>query len=88
MAQHSEQEAAVTRRLVLAAHFDDAVMSCWRAITDGGDDVQVTVATVFAGPPPAGCTLGEWDRATGATDPESAWQNRVAEDARALSGTG
>ena len=88
MAQHSEEEAAVTRRLVLAAHFDDAVMSCWRAITDGGDDVQVTVATVFAGPPPAGCTLGEWDRATGATDPESAWQNRVAEDARALSGTG
>ena len=88
MAQHSEPEPGGTRRLVLAAHFDDAVMSCWRAITDGGSDVQVTVATVFAGSPPAGSELGDWDRAVGASDPQAAWQNRLAEDARALSGTG
>jgi len=48
----------ISNRVVMSPHFDDAVLSCWRAIAGGeGEGVQVTVVTVFGGAPPAGAAL-------------------------------
>jgi protein-L-isoaspartate O-methyltransferase len=74
------------RRLVLAAHFDDAILSCWAAIGGAADGVEVTVATVFAGAPPAGVELADWDRAAGAGTALEAWEVRRAEDKAVLVG--
>ena len=76
------------RRLVLSAHFDDAVLSCWAAITSMAGPALVTVATVFGGAPPEGAILVEWDRACGALDPRDVWLERCAEDRAALEPTG
>jgi hypothetical protein len=78
----------VGNRVVMSPHFDDAVLSCWCAITGGGEGVQVTVVTVFGGTPPAGVAVGDWDRAAGAADPQTGWRTRCAEDEAVLTAAG
>ncbi len=70
--------------LLLSPHWDDAVLDCWSLLTS---DRQVTVVNLFAGVPPPG-RLASWDAITGATDSAVRARERIAEDARALAGTG
>ena len=69
-------------RIVVSTHLDDAVLSCYGALSP-----STTVVTVFAGFPPAG-TLGAWDAAGGATDSRERVAERRAEDRRALALSG
>ena len=46
------------------------------------------MVTVFGGAPPAGAALGDWDRATGAADPQTGWRTRCAEDEAVLTTAG
>jgi LmbE family N-acetylglucosaminyl deacetylase len=69
----------VTDTVVVSAHLDDAVLSCYSALNP-----STTVLTVFAGYPPEG-TLGHWDAAGGATDSRERVRERRDEDRRALS---
>lgn len=80
--EHSERPAGGLRRLVLAPHLDDAVLSCWSAISDC--DAIVTVATLFAGAPPPGSPPGSWDRATNQLDPSLQVERRRIEDRAAM----
>jgi LmbE family N-acetylglucosaminyl deacetylase len=83
------------RVVVVSAHLDDAVMSCWSlldgALLDGARDVtgatNVTVVTVFTGGPEPGF-LGEWDSDSGAPDSATRMQQRRAEDVAALAVAG
>lgn len=61
--------------VVLSAHPDDAVFSCWNLL----EQPDVRVATVFTGEPPPGTPPPRWDRITRATMPD-----RLEEDRRAL----
>ncbi|MFN2556534.1 MAG: SAM-dependent methyltransferase [Nitriliruptorales bacterium] len=79
----SEPEEAVVRRLVISPHLDDAVLSCWAALSSG-DTLAVTVATVFAGVPSADTPASDWDRAGGFADAAAAVTARLAEDEAAL----
>ena len=69
----------MTDTVVVSAHLDDAVLSCYSALGP-----STTVVTVFAGYPPEG-TLGAWDAAGGATDSRERVKERREEDRRALS---
>jgi LmbE family N-acetylglucosaminyl deacetylase len=64
--------------VVVSAHLDDAVLSCYGVLAP-----SVTVVTALAGFPPAG-TLGAWDAAGGATDSRKRIAERRAEDVNAL----
>src|SRR4051794_22622949 len=67
------------KRIVVSPHLDDAVLSC------GGQlGPETTAVTVFAGAPPPGTPLPEWDRLTGASDPHAQVLLRRSEDAEAL----
>jgi LmbE family N-acetylglucosaminyl deacetylase len=68
--------------LLLSPHWDDAVLDCWSLLTDAERDL--TVVNVFAGMPQEG-TLTRWDAVTGARDSALRAQERMAEDAEALS---
>ncbi|WP_447978257.1 PIG-L deacetylase family protein [Candidatus Nitrospira bockiana] len=67
--------------LVISPHCDDAVFSCgrWLAAMPGA-----LVATLFAGRPPAGSELTEWDRAAGFQPGDDVIGVRREEDRRAL----
>jgi hypothetical protein len=64
---------------ILSPHLDDAVLSCWHVLAGPAD---VRVVNVFTGVPDGG--LGEWDRATGATDSAQRMRERLDEDRAAL----
>ena len=50
-------------RLIISPHLDDAVLSCWHAITAA---VQpAIVVTLFAGLPSAAAKVAPWDSASG-----------------------
>ena len=68
--------------IVVSAHLDDAVLSCYSVLSPG-----VTVVTVLAGRPPAG-TLSPWDAAGGATDSAQRIEERRSEDRSALERSG
>lgn len=68
--------------VVLSAHFDDAVFSCW-SLLHGAD---VTVLTVFSAGP-ADDRVSSWDEDTGVTSRERMAQ-RAEENRAALTGTG
>ena len=71
---------AMSERLVLSPHRDDAVLSLWHVLSGPG---EVTVVNVFAGVARAE-TVGWWDRLTGATDVATRAAERAAEDSGAL----
>ena len=73
---------AVQDVVVISAHLDDAVLSCYAALSQ-----SVTVVTVFAGFPPPG-TLGFWDAGGGATDSRERIAERRSEDREALARCG
>jgi GlcNAc-PI de-N-acetylase len=64
---------------ILSPHLDDAVLSCWHLLAG---PASVRVVNVFTGMPEGG--LGEWDRATGATDSPERMRERLDEDRAAL----
>jgi LmbE family N-acetylglucosaminyl deacetylase len=66
---------------VLSPHPDDAVLSCWHALTGAG---ELTVINVFAGVPDAARPVSWWDRLTGAADSAERMRTRLVEDRRAL----
>ncbi len=65
--------------LIVSAHLDDALLSASQVAMS----TPSTVATVFAGPPPASVGLTEWDLLTGATSSIERHHERIAEDERA-----
>lgn len=69
------------RLLVLSPHLDDAAFGCGRllAAVPGA-----RVATVFAGRPPPGAALTDWDRAAGFVEGEDVVGRRREEDRQAL----
>jgi LmbE family N-acetylglucosaminyl deacetylase len=72
--------AAMSGRLVLSPHPDDAVLSLWHVLSGPG---EVTVVNVFAGVARAE-TVGWWDALSGAADPRTRATERAAEDREAL----
>ena len=68
--------------IVVSAHLDDAVLSCYGTLSPA-----VTVVTVFAGFPPPG-TLGAWDAGGGAVDSRERIAERRVEDREALARSG
>jgi LmbE family N-acetylglucosaminyl deacetylase len=67
--------------VILSPHFDDAVLSCWSALT--GSE-QVRVVNVFTGAPPPGTPPHDGELLTGADDPVARTRERVEEDRAAL----
>jgi hypothetical protein len=80
--------APLSNLLVLSPHCDDAVLACGEMLEAHPGSV---VATVFAGCPPAGAPLTEWDRAAGFQAGDDVMNARRAEDlafwARSRSGS-
>jgi LmbE family N-acetylglucosaminyl deacetylase len=75
----------ISRVVVLSAHFDDAVLSCWSILNRYGSDALVL--TVFGGSPPPG-QLWPWDAiAPGAADSASRVRERMEENRQALAPT-
>ncbi|ALA58763.1 PIG-L deacetylase family protein [Nitrospira moscoviensis] len=74
--------APLSNLLVLSPHCDDAVLACGEMLEAHPGSV---VATVFAGCPPAGAPLTEWDRAAGFQAGDDVMGARRAEDLAALS---
>ena len=66
---------------ILSPHLDDAVLSCWRLLTDPGD---VTVLNVCTGAPADGTPAGFWDLLTGGHDPSERMRQRRTEDEAAF----
>jgi LmbE family N-acetylglucosaminyl deacetylase len=71
----------LTDTAILSPHLDDAVLSCWHALTSMG---EVAVINMFAAIPARDHPLSWWDRVTGATDSAARMRERLAEDQRAL----
>lgn len=67
--------------LVVSPHCDDAVLSCGELLADRPGSV---VVTLFAGRPPAGQALTEWDAAAGFREGDDVMGERRAEDHAAL----
>jgi LmbE family N-acetylglucosaminyl deacetylase len=65
--------------LIVSPHLDDALLSATQVAMSGPS----TVATVFAGPPPAEVELTEWDLLTGASSSLERYRERLVEDERA-----
>ena len=76
----------VAGRLIVSPHLDDAVLSCWHAMSAASQ--PVTVVTLFAGVPNAAAELAPWDRASGATSPGAQMLRRRREDEAALTACG
>lgn len=70
--------------LLLSPHPDDAAIDCWSLLDS---PAALTVATVFAGDPPAP-EPGPWDRLAGARDAIALARERRAEDREALAAAG
>jgi LmbE family N-acetylglucosaminyl deacetylase len=68
---------------IISPHLADAVLSCFSALRAG----PALVINVCTGAPAAG-TLGDWDRASGATDSAARMRERVAEDEAVLRSVG
>lgn len=66
---------------ILSPHPDDAVLSLWHLLAGPG---EVSVLTVFNGPPEDRHEPGWWDRLTRAGDPRQRAGERAAEDRAAL----
>lgn len=71
--------------LVISPHLDDAVLSCAEAIFHAR---RATVLTVFAGTPPDGGMLTDWDSRSGFISAREAIAARREEDAAAMSRLG
>jgi hypothetical protein len=69
---------------LLSPHWDDAVLSCWSVLEDGG---ELNVVNLFAGVPSPG-RVGAWEAVSGARDSSERARNRIAEDACALARAG
>jgi LmbE family N-acetylglucosaminyl deacetylase len=67
--------------VILSPHLDDAVLSCWRVLSQPG---EVIVINVFAGVPTSTGAPAWWDRVTGARDSAERVRDRVDEDRTAL----
>jgi len=67
---------------VLSPHCDDAVLGAGELLASRPGSI---VVTIFAGRPPAGAPLTEWDAAAGFTDGDDVMAARRAEDRAALS---
>jgi LmbE family N-acetylglucosaminyl deacetylase len=66
---------------ILSPHPDDAVLSLWHLLGGAG---EVSVLTVFNGPPEGRREPGWWDRLTRADDAGQRARERAAEDREAL----
>lgn len=75
------EAARMGRLLVISPHLDDAVFACGRLLASVPEAV---VATLFAGAPPSGAALTEWDRAAGFQTGDNAIAQRREEDRQAL----
>lgn len=73
------------RLLVLSPHFDDAVFGCGDLL---GRARGWLLATVFAGMPPPGTPLPDWDARCGFTDARQAMLARWHENAAAIGALG
>lgn len=71
--------------LFVSPHLDDAVFSCGEVITSS---VRPTVATLFAGGPPAGAPLTPWDADAGFRAGEDVIGIRREEDREAMAALG
>lgn len=69
------------RVIALSPHLDDAVLSCGHGLAQRPGS---TVVTVFAGLPPQGACLPDWDARCGFPDPRQAIEHRREEDRQAL----
>jgi LmbE family N-acetylglucosaminyl deacetylase len=67
--------------VVLAPHFDDAVLSCWSVLRE---QPATTVLNVFAGVPSSDAPISWWDRFTGGRSARERALERRREDAEAL----
>lgn len=67
--------------LVVSPHCDDAVLSCGELLAERPGSM---VVTLFAGRPPAGQPLTEWDAAAGFREGDDVMGERRAEDRAAL----
>lgn len=76
---------APARLAVVSPHCDDAVFGCSALIAAHPGAV---VVTCFAGAPPAGAPLTEWDRAAGFRPGDDVMGRRREEDRAALAHTG
>jgi len=76
---HSVSELG--KLLIISPHLDDAVFSCGEALACKGN---ATVATLFAGLPPASLPLTKWDAAAGFNGSREAMELRREEDRRAM----
>lgn len=82
MSEYSSPEPPPRGRLlVLSPHLDDAVFGCGRLLASAPGAL---VATVFAGRPPPGAMLTEWDRAAGFAAGDDVVGRRRQEDRQAL----
>jgi len=70
------------RLLVVSPHCDDAVFACGSLLAAHPGSI---VVTVFAGGPPPGRPLTEWDRTSGFQPGDDVMAHRRDEDRRALS---
>ncbi|NTV11490.1 MAG: PIG-L family deacetylase, partial [Zoogloea sp.] len=75
------EPAGMGRILLISPHLDDGVFGCGRLLASAG---AATVVTVFAGPPPPGAPLTEWDRSAGFVPGDDVIAARREEDRRAL----
>lgn len=75
--------ASLGRALFISPHLDDAVFACGSLIASLAEPV---VATLFAGRPPPGATLTEWDRDSGFRPGDDVIAARREEDRQALAG--
>ena len=71
--------------VVLSAHLDDAVLSCWSVLAGDG---EVTVLNVFSALPRAGEPVSDWGLVTRAGNARERAQQRIEEDRRALAVAG
>ncbi|HSP54267.1 MAG TPA: PIG-L family deacetylase, partial [Dehalococcoidia bacterium] len=78
------RQGRVRSRLIISTHLDDAALSVWHRIAEGG----ATVVTVFAGVPDEGRAASAWDRASGAGNSAELMRQRRAEDAKVLEANG
>jgi LmbE family N-acetylglucosaminyl deacetylase len=68
-----------TRRVLVSPHLDDLVLSCFGALSDGGEAL-----TVFAGEPDTDGLLSDWDARCGAVSSRELMARRRDEDLAAM----
>jgi len=72
---------AAKQLVVLSPHLDDAVLSCGEAMASSPGAIAVTL---FAGAPPPGTAMTDWDRAAGFNAGDDVMALRRDEDREAL----